>query len=387
MFTELLLNQISITQNFLFKLSFLWFILIIHWFCLSHSATIPTDNYSSSSNQYELMSNSSYRNFVLRQYFIDLLNISHTSLVRSMAYNHNVNSKSIPGKRNQVNFLICFLIIFYCIVKSTRRKRSIDDTSSYSPVFSVEPNNCSVINNQVRSTFIWSHSIESLTSIELIYHIDLLDASQLTIPVQIRFKQVQSSIDFVTINTYLEFDPDRDFYFINIYQHIVQINNQSLIIESIINNQTCQTSHTYIITSSKTIASKSTLRSTTNPEISSDIYASKKTETDSSSSACQLRTIQIKFEDLGLAYLIIRPKEYKFTYCDGSCSYSTLQQQSQTPMHALFKSILNRKNPTIPQATCVPSQFADDNFLLRQMDGSLEIYPIKDIIVKQCACL
>ncbi|CAF4382663.1 unnamed protein product [Rotaria sp. Silwood2] len=102
---------------------------------------------------------------------------------------------------------------------------------------------------------------------------------------------------------------------------------------------------------------------------------------------CKMKTIDIKFEDLGLAYLIIRPKEYKFTYCDGSCSYLSLQQQSQTSIHALFRSIINRKKTNMPQPTCVPSQFADDNFLLRQMDGSLEIYPIKDVIVKQCACL
>jgi hypothetical protein len=99
---------------------------------------------------------------------------------------------------------------------------------------------------------------------------------------------------------------------------------------------------------------------------------------------CKLKTIQIKFEDLGLAYLIIRPKEYTFTYCDGSCFYSKFEQPS---MHAVFQSIVNRKNPQIPQPTCAPTLFADDNFLLRQIDGSIEIYPIKDVIVKQCACL
>jgi hypothetical protein len=110
-------------------------------------------------------------------------------------------------------------------------------------------------------------------------------------------------------------------------------------------------------------------------------YQLKQTQTDS---MCKLKTIQIKFEDLGLAYLIIRPKEYTFTYCDGSCFYSKFEQPS---MHAVFQSIVNRKNPQIPQPTCAPTLFADDNFLLRQIDGSIEIYPIKDVIVKQCACL
>ncbi|CAF5119403.1 unnamed protein product, partial [Rotaria magnacalcarata] len=165
------------------------------------------------------MSNSSYRNFILRQYFIDLLDISHTSLVRSMVYNHHITSRSIQ-------------------VKNTRRKRSNDDTSSYSPMFTLQSSNCFVVDKQVQSTFIWSHSIESLTSIELIYHIDTAEISRFSIPVQIRFKHAQTSKEFFTINTYLQFDSDRDFYVVNIYQYIVQINNQSLTIESMINNQT-----------------------------------------------------------------------------------------------------------------------------------------------------
>jgi hypothetical protein len=57
------------------------------------------------------MSNSSYRNFILRQYFIDLLNISHTSLVRSMIYNHHVAIRSIKSKarRKKKNFLFYFI--------------------------------------------------------------------------------------------------------------------------------------------------------------------------------------------------------------------------------------------------------------------------------------
>ncbi|CAF2499525.1 unnamed protein product [Rotaria sp. Silwood2] len=314
------------------------------------------------------MSNSSYRNFILRQYFIDLLNISHTSLVHSMIYNHHITSRSIQ-------------------IKNTRRKRFSDDISSYSPMFTLQASNCFIINNQVQSTFIWSHSIELLASIELIYHIDSIEIKTSSIPLHIKFKHSQTLREFFTINTYLEFDPNRDFYFINIYQYILQINNQSLIIETIIYNETCQTSHTYIIISSTNIRSKSNQALQLNSILSSDHHQLKQTQTNSLLSMCKMKTIDIKFEDLGLAYLIIRPKEYKFTYCDGSCSYLSLQQQSQTSIHALFRSIINRKKTNMPQPTCVPSQFADDNFLLRQMDGSLEIYPIKDVIVKQCACL
>jgi hypothetical protein len=241
-----------------------------------------------------------------------------------------------------------------------------------------------MINNQVQSTFLWSQSIEFLASIELIYHIDSMERKKSSIPLYIKFKHAKTLKEFLTIKTYLQFDSNRDFYFINLFQYIIQTNNQSLIIESSITNETCQTSHTYLILSSN-------IPSKFNPTLSFDLRQLTQTPIDSTLSMCKLKTIQIQFEDLGLAYLIIRPKEYTFTYCDGTCSYSTLQQQQQqqqqSSMHALFQSFVNRKNPNIPQPTCVPSQFADDNFLLRQMDGSIEIYPIKDVIVKQCACL
>lgn len=248
-----------------------------------------------------------------------------------------------------------------------------------------------MIDNQVQSTFIWSQSIESLSSIELIYHIDSsIETKLLSIPIYLKFKHSQTLHEFFTINTYLQFDSNRDFYFLNIAQYLTQItNNQSLIIETILQNQACQTSHTYMIISTKSLHIKPNQTFKLNPTLSFDLRQltqQQKTTDSSSSSICKLKTIQIQFEDLGLAYLIIRPKQYTFTYCDGTCSYSTLQQQ-QSSMHALFQSIVNRKNPNIPQPTCVPTQFADDNFLLRQMDGSIEIYPIKDVIVKQCACL
>jgi hypothetical protein len=106
MFTGLLLNLIRIPQNFILKLyskvSFLFFVIFICLFCSFDSASISTS--LSSSNQYSLMSNNSYRNFILRQYFIDLLNISHTSLVHSMIYNHHLASRSIQSKQKNAFF-------------------------------------------------------------------------------------------------------------------------------------------------------------------------------------------------------------------------------------------------------------------------------------------
>ena len=59
----------------------------------SHSASLAT-----LPDDFELMSNNTYRNFVLREYFIDLLNISHSSLVRSMLYTHHLPSRSKRSK-------------------------------------------------------------------------------------------------------------------------------------------------------------------------------------------------------------------------------------------------------------------------------------------------
>ena len=79
-----------------------------------------------------------------------------------------------------------------------------------------------MIDNQVQSTFIWSHSIDKLSSIELIYHIDSIETKQYLIPLHIKFKHSKTLIEIFTINTYLQFDSNRDFYFINIYEYILQ---------------------------------------------------------------------------------------------------------------------------------------------------------------------
>jgi uncharacterized protein involved in tolerance to divalent cations len=68
-------------------------------------------------------------------------------------------------------------------------------------MFTLQSSNCLMIDNQVQSTFIWSQSIESLASIELIYHIDSLKLKQFILPVHIKFKHSQTLIELLTINT------------------------------------------------------------------------------------------------------------------------------------------------------------------------------------------
>ena len=238
-------------------------------------------------------------------------------------------------------------------------------------MYTLHSKNCLPINNnQVQSTFQWSHTITSLSSIELIYHINSSEIKPLTIPIKILMKQLQTFKELLSINTYLQFDSIRNFYFLDMYDYFLQINNPNIIIETIIYNQTCQTLKSYIIMSS--------LRS--NSLISND--------SQQETTICKLKTIQIKFEELDLAYLIIRPKEYTFSYCDGSCSNLTFSQQLQLiSLHAFLQSIISKKHSNISQLKCVPSQYTDDNFLLRQTDGTIEIYPVKNVIVKQCTCL
>jgi len=251
------------------------------------------------------------------------------------------------------------------------QKRSNEEVLSSSPMFTLQSKNCLIINNYVQSTFSWSHSIDTISSIELIYHIDSTESNRNILPILIEFQHPQTSVLLSTIRTTLQFDTTRDFYFLNLYEYIQHFSNIDLLIHTRIFNQTCRTSHTYMIISS--IKLRQSIENSIETKLSN---------------ICQIKTIQIKFEDLGLAYLIIRPKIYTFTYCDGSCSSKQTSSSSSSSVHALFQSIVNEKHPNmIPQAKCVPSQFSDDNFLLRQIDGTMEIHPIKDVIVKQCACL
>ncbi|CAF3253198.1 unnamed protein product [Rotaria socialis] len=352
MFQEYLLsNFVNIVNKTKTSWELILLIIVIIFSCSSTCSapitTVPSSNY----HHLELISNSYYRNFFLRQYFIDLLNISHSSLIQSMIKNHHLATELEQNKN--------------------RKRRFIANVSfATTPRLALHSINCLNLNDRkVQSTFQSSFKLELLSSIELIYHIDRTELKKSPIPIHISIKQPQTSMELFSIDTYLQVDPIRDLYFLNIYDYFLRINNQNLIIETAIQNQTCQTSHTYIILSSSnsTTSSSYDLQPTT---------------------MCKIRTIQITFEELGLAYLIIRPKEYTFTYCDGSCSDLTFQQQLQQPsIYTLIQSIISKKVSKIPQRTCVPSQFSDDNFLLRQTDGSMEIYPVKDVIVKKCACL
>jgi hypothetical protein len=174
-------------------------------------------------------------------------------------------------------------------------------------------------------------------------------------------------MELFSLDTYLKYDSIRDFYFINLSDYFLRKNDRNLILEIILFNQTCQTSHGYLLISSS--FQSNLINSNDSPQ----------------TTTCKLKTIQIQFEELGLADLIIRPKEYLFTYCDGSCL--NMKSQSQSSIHSFLQSIIRKINSKIPQLNCIPSEYSDDNFLLRQTDGNMEIYPIKNVIVKQCACL
>ena len=252
---------------------------------------------------------------------------------------------------------------FYLLVQSRRRKRSTNHPLSSTPLFTLHSTSCSALNpHQVQSTFEWSYSIASLPSLELIYRLDSNERQEPAIPVRIVIRQSATSNELFSVQTHLQFDTTREFYFLNINDYLRQRTEQSLVIETTISNQTCRSSHADLLVSSRRLTHPSAQGRT----------------------KCQLKTIEVQFEELGLAYLIIRPKQYTFSYCDGSCTDLTLQE---TSLHAFLQSMVSRKNPGVPQPSCAPSQYADDNFLLRQIDGNVQIYPIKDIIVKQCACL
>jgi hypothetical protein len=90
MFQEYLLSNLF-KKKFSWKFNF-FILFIFYFFSSSNSASITTLS-SSTYHHFELISNTSYRYFFLRQYFIDLLNISHTSLIQSMIKNHQLTPK------------------------------------------------------------------------------------------------------------------------------------------------------------------------------------------------------------------------------------------------------------------------------------------------------
>ena len=90
-------NHVHILHGCIFQLSSTSLLRIgIMLLCCNSSSS--SASLAAPPNEFELMSNNTYRNFVLREYFIDLLNISHSSLVRSMLYTHQLSGRSKRSK-------------------------------------------------------------------------------------------------------------------------------------------------------------------------------------------------------------------------------------------------------------------------------------------------
>lgn len=315
-----------------------------------HSASIMT--YSSATNDHlEFLSNDTHRYVFLRQYFIRLINTSHSSFLQSMINSHQFTPNLEQSLFDLVFFSICQVFDF--VLVKTRRRRQL----SFTPMSSIHSTNCLVLSHsEIQTTFQLTQSIKSYTSLELIYH---LHSPDLSIPIHLSIKHARTFKEFFSKSISLKYDSIRKYYSVNLSEYIFLLDPSNIHLEIILSNQTCQTSHGYLLFSS--------IRPQPTPQ----------------TTVCKLRTLQIKFEDLGLAHLIIRPKEYLFTYCAGSCS----NLPSQTSFHTILQSLINEKHSQIPQLTCHPAEYFNDNFLLRQSDGNLQIYPISNAIVKRCACL
>lgn len=206
----------------------------------------------------------------------------------------------------------------------------------------------------MQSIFTWFHSIES-SSIELIYH---LNSKSSSIPVRIAIKSFEDSTEFLSMMTHLQYDSTRDLYSIDLSDYLRPYYHRKVHLEILLFDQICSQSHGYLIISSNSI-------SLTDPQTSTQ---------------CRVKHLPIRFDQLGLANLIIRPQRYVFTYCEGSCS-------NPTSFRTYLQSILSKQHSNIPSLTCHPSAYENDHFLLRQIDGQMAIYSIENALVKQCACL
>ena len=207
----------------------------------------------------------------------------------------------------------------------------------------------------MQSIFTWFHSIKSSSSVELIYH---LQRKLSSIPIRIAIKASEDSTEFLSMTTHLQYDSTRDFYAIDLSDYLRPYEDRHLHLEILLFDQICSQSHGYLIFSSNPIASNE-------PQ---------------SSSGCRVKHLPIQFDQLGLANLIIRPQRYVFTYCDGTCA-------NPSSFRTFLQNILSKQHSNIPSITCHPSAYANDHFLLRQIDGQMAIYSIENALVKQCACL
>ena len=97
MLTGFVLKLIDLLERCFLTFSCFLLLLLVFFISSSHSTSISTFNHLSSSNQFQFMSNNSYRNYLLRQYFIDLLNISDASLIGSMIYDRQQTSRTVQS--------------------------------------------------------------------------------------------------------------------------------------------------------------------------------------------------------------------------------------------------------------------------------------------------
>lgn len=364
MFQRLIVHFIHIIQhirNFLLSSIFIYLLWILcQYSSSSYAASLPT--YSSHRSQpLEFLSNPSYRQSMLRQYLLEQLHIPFEQ--RACA--------SIFLLDHSFAFSVYLISGGY-----QRRRRSLSNSAndalaslSSSSIITIPSMNCleNKENHHIYFNYLWSHSKESIDRLELIYQIDAKTGQgKKRIPIQILFKQVHSYITLWTIDAQLDYDTNRSSYVLSLNHYLPRLQNRQILIEAILFDQTCATSNLYLIAT----------RSFSAPPTPS-------------SSSCTLRTILIDFEELGMAHWIIRPKQYLFTYCNGTCSSShlSLQSTARFSLHALLQSILHRKDPQLPETKCAPMNYDDEHFLLRNDDGTIYIDRIPNILVKQCACL
>lgn len=218
--------------------------------------------------------------------------------------------------------------------------------------------------NEMQSIFTWFHSIQSSSSsVELIYH---LDRKLSSIPIRMVIKSSTDSTEFASMMTHLQYDSTRDFYSIDLSDYLRPHEDQNLHLEILLSDQICSQSQGYLIftTTTTSFSSSSNPVTSTEPQLSTQ---------------CRVKHLPIRFDELGLANLIIRPQRYVFTYCEGSCS-------NPSSFRTFLQTFLSKQHANIPSVTCHPSAYANDHFLVRQLDGHMTIHSIENALVKQCVC-
>ena len=101
---------------------------------------------------------------------------------------------------------------------------------------------------------------------------------------------------------------------------------------------------------------------------------------------CRKRRLAVRFRDLKWNGWIIAPTRFGFHYCEGSCP-GTLSQDSNPTNHAIMQNILHHRfGKKVPAATCVPTELHSMSLLYYDVDNTIVLRDVPNMVASNCGC-